>query len=147
MRFTILAILFITAFPLLLLATQPVNKSTWKGIAIKGYDCVSYHIESKAVKGKKDFSAKHLGATWLFSSKVNRDKFINSPQTYLPQYNGFCAWAMANGYKAKIDPESFAVIEKKLYLNYNKDIQSKWEEDQTRLISLANLEWKKLTSE
>jgi YHS domain len=64
-----------------------------------------------------------MGATWYFASAENRDRFAADPERYVPQYGGYCAWAVAHGYTAKIDPEAWKIVDGKLYLNYSKDVQ------------------------
>ncbi len=68
------------------------------GLAIQGYDPVSYHIEGPA-KGKKEFSIVHNGATYLFSNQDNLEKFLNNPVAHQPAFGGWCAWAMLDGEK------------------------------------------------
>lgn len=125
-------------------ADIPINKSLLAKIAIEGFDCVSYHTDQKAIKGSKTFSLELHGAKWRFSSQENLELFKKNPEKYLPQYGGYCAWAMANGYKAKIDPNAFSIVSNRLYLNYNAKIQSKWEKDRKNLIAKGDSEWVKL---
>ena len=102
-----------------------VNASSWSG-AIEGYDPVAYFQEGKPVEGDSDYSYDWMDATWYFASSENRDRFAADPERYAPQYGGYCAWAVANGYAAKIDPEAWAVVDDKLYLNYSQDVQQQW---------------------
>ncbi len=96
------------------------NYFTKKGVVAKGYDVVSY-FENKAVQGSEEFSTKHDGVSFYFSSKKNLELFQKDPKKYIPQYGGFCAYAMgAKGSKVSINPETFEIREGKLYLFYNK---------------------------
>ena len=63
-----------------------------------------------------------------------------SPRRYLPQYGGFCAFGVAGGYKADIDPEAFSLVDGKLYLNYSKSIRAKWLGDVPGYIGKADAE-------
>ncbi|MEL7173254.1 MAG: YHS domain-containing (seleno)protein, partial [Pseudomonadota bacterium] len=81
------------------------------------------------------------GATWRFSSAENRDLFVENPEKYAPQYGGYCAWAVAQGYTAATDPEAWAIVDDKLYLNYNKSVQAKWEKDVPGHIASADGNW------
>lgn len=119
---------------------DPINKNS-AGIAIKGYDPVAYFELGKAEKGSALFSAQWGGATWHFASDSNRAQFTATPEKYLPQYGGYCAWAVSHGYTAGIDPEAWKIESGKLYLNYSKDIQGKWMKDSTRYISDGNRVW------
>lgn len=87
-------------------------------IAIKGYDTVAYFTDGKAVKGSEEFEYEWLEARWRFASAEHRDLFAADPERYAPQYGGFCADAMAFGDTVAGNPEAWAIIEGKLYLNY-----------------------------
>ena len=117
-----------------------VNKSG-DGVAVKGYDVVAYFQQSKPVKGTARFTHEWMGAKWQFANAADRDLFAADPQKYAPQFGGYCSWAVGHGYTADIDPEAWKIIEGKLYLNYNKDVQKKWLEDTDRWIGDANKTW------
>lgn len=96
------------------------NYYTKKGVVAKGYDVVSY-FSNEAKEGSKDFSTKYDGVSFYFSSKENLETFQKSPKKYVPQYGGFCAYAMGvKGSKVSIDPETFEIRDGKLYLFYNR---------------------------
>jgi YHS domain-containing protein len=118
-----------------------------KGVAIKGTDPVAYFIEEQAVKGNPQFSYEWAGTTWWFKSVKNRDLFIEEPDKYAPQYGGFCAWAVSNNYTASIDPEAWTIVEGKLYLNYNKNIQNKWTKKMTENILKADSNWPNIAAQ
>jgi YHS domain-containing protein len=112
-----------------------------QGLAIKGFDPVAYFIDQKAVPGSAEFTHPYDGVTYRFSSAAHRDAFIANPQKYLPAYGGFCAFGTASGYKADIDPKAFTVVDGKLYLNYNQDVRSKWQQDIPGYIKTADEKW------
>jgi len=126
-----------------LAAVDPVNKNIF-GTALKGYDAVAYFKEGKPVKGKDEFRYDWIGAKWYFASAANRDEFAKTPEKYAPQFGGYCAWAVAHNYTANIDPEAWRIVDGKLYLNYSKDVQKKWEADVPGFIKQANENWPKL---
>jgi YHS domain-containing protein len=114
-------------------------------VALKGYDSVEYFKSNTAVKGDKAFSYKWENITWRFSNEENLKTFSANPEKYLPQYGGWCAYAMADGQKVGVDPRSFDIKDGKLYLNYNKKIQNKWRKKQNSYIEKADAKWKKLS--
>ncbi|MFB2553486.1 YHS domain-containing (seleno)protein [Ensifer soli] len=128
---------------MVMMATQGVTGeiNTTKGIAISGYDAVAYFTEEKPVKGSEAYSVTYKDADYLFSSAQNRDAFSASPETYLPQYGGYCAYGTAAGYKAPIDPSAFTLEGGKLYLNYSKSIQKTWRQDMSGYIRKADDNW------
>lgn len=115
-----------------------------KGVAVGGYDPVAYFKAGKAVKGSVEIETEWDGVKWRFSSAENRDAFLQSPQSFKPQYGGYCAYAVAHGRTAKGDPRNWKVVGSKLYLNYNSSIQKKWQKNQSRYITKANKNWPKL---
>lgn len=115
------------------------------GIAIQGYDPVAYFTANKAIKGKKEFALYHQGATYYFSSAANKDLFKANPSKYEPQYGGWCAYAMgAKGEKVNVDPETFKIMNGKLYLFYNKFFNNTlkdWNKDEKNLCMKADASW------
>ena len=115
------------------------------GIAISGYDPVAYFTQNKAVKGKKDMAVYHQGVTYYFSSAANKDLFKSNPSKYEPEYGGWCAYAMGDsGEKVEVDPETFKILNGKLYLFYHSWINNtltKWNRDETNLKAKADKNW------
>lgn len=91
-----------------------------KKVAVQGYDPVAYFKQAKAIKGKKEISVSYQGIIYQFSSSENKDTFLKNPSKYEPQYGGWCAYALgSSGEKVEINPETFKIIDGKLYLFYN----------------------------
>ena len=112
-----------------------------KGVAVGGYDPVAYFTEKKPVAGKADITLEHEGVIWRFGSTANRDAFKADPARYAPQYGGYCAWAVSQGYTAKGDPNVWSLVEGKLYLNYNRSVQTGWEKDTPGNIKKGDANW------
>jgi YHS domain-containing protein len=110
-------------------------------LAIKGYDPVAYFTEAKPVQGSSQFTAEHLGATYYFSSAQHQSLFDGNPNKYAPQYGGYCAFGVSKEYKFDIDPEAWAVVDDKLYLNLNKKVQARWVPNKDELIVDADAIW------
>jgi len=114
------------------LVTQPLLAQAvfqHDGVALRGYDPVAYFTNGAATKGEADFTAHWDNAAWHFASAANRAQFLNSPEAFAPQYGGYCAWAVSQGYTAPIDPDASRIVDGKLYLNANRRIQRRWEQD------------------
>ncbi len=127
------------------LAAKPeIYTGLFGDLALKGYDAVAYFEAGKPLKGDKQFSHQWKGAEWRFSSAENRMAFIANPEAYAPQYGGYCAWAVSQGSTASADPKVWAIVEGKLYVNYNKKIGKRWDADKHRLIELADRAWPKV---
>lgn len=112
-----------------------------EGVAIQGYDPVAYFEVGQPVAGDRQFEYEWQGATWRFSSAENRDLFASDPEQYAPQYGGYCAWAVSQGYIAPIDPAAWAVVDGKLYLNYDQSVQARWQRDVPGNIAKADANW------
>ncbi|MEO0543810.1 MAG: YHS domain-containing (seleno)protein [Pseudomonadota bacterium] len=114
--------------------------------AVEGYDVVAYQTQDAAVKGSEEFQAIYDGATYLFSSNENLETFAENPGRYVPQYGGFCAFAVANGYVAPVDPEAYTVVADSLYLNFNKSVRSRWVRDIPGNIRKGDANWPGLSA-
>lgn len=121
-----------------------VYTGTFSSTAVGGYDPVAYFTENKPVKGNSKISTEYKGAKWYFASPENRDKFVAAPTLYEPQYGGYCAWAVSQGKTASGDPQFWKVVNNKLYLNYDADVQKKWEANIPDFIQKANANWPKV---
>jgi YHS domain-containing protein len=119
----------------------PVYTSTFSNAAVGGYDAVAFFTEHKPVKGDRRFTTQWQGAEWRFASTENRDRFIAMPEHYAPQFGGYCAWAVSQGYTASGDPQYWKIVDDKLYLNYDADIQKKWEKDVPGFIAKGQQNW------
>jgi YHS domain-containing protein len=125
-------------------ALSPVNKTTFGGVAIDGYDPVAYFTDGKPVEGSREFAFDWNGATWRFASAAHRELFVQAPEKYAPQYGGYCAWAVSQGYSADIDPEAWKIADGRLFLNYSLDVQRKWAADIPGNITKGDVNWPKL---
>ena len=123
---------------------DPVYTATFSNTAVSGYDTVAYFTERRPVKGNPKISTEYKGAKWLFSSVENREKFIAAPEQFAPQYGGYCAWAVSQNYTASGDPLLWKVVNNRLYLNYDAEVQKKWEANIPEFIQKGDTNWPKL---
>ena len=134
------AIIFISLFIMVSqVSAASVNLSG--GVAIQGYDPVAYFTDNVAVKGSDAITINHEGATYQFASEAHKQAFVSNPEKYVPQYGGYCAFAVAHGSKASIHPDKFTIVNDKLYLNLNGSVQSMWRKDTSSFISRADDNW------
>ncbi|TAE33753.1 MAG: YHS domain-containing protein [Candidatus Kapaibacterium sp.] len=125
-----------------LFAQSPYNVDK-SSIAIKGYDVVAYFSDGKPAQGKAEFTHEWRGAKWLFASPEHRDAFKAAPEKYAPEYGGYCAWGMTKGYKAAVEPSAWKIVNNKLYLNYNAEVQQSWAKEVSTMIRTADEQWAK----
>ena len=112
------------------------------GAALRGYDPVSYFVAGKPQLGASAHTFTYKGSTFRFASAQNRQLFVDNPEKYAPQFGGYCAFGVSNGgYKVSTQPEAFAVVHGKLYLNYNTEVQKLWQKDIPGHITTAEKKW------
>jgi len=137
--------LALTAPALGLVATrsmaQEASVYTEGGIAIDGSDAVAYFDGNGPVAGDPAITFDYMGATWQFTSEANRDAFAADPAAYAPQYGGYCAYAVSQGYTAPTVPEAWSIVDGKLYLNFSTGVRSRWERDIPGHIAAADANW------
>ena len=78
------------------------------------------------------------------SSEANKEKFEKDPERYAPQYGGYCAFGVSVGAKFDGDPALFRVVDDKLYLNLNPEIQTTWGKDIPGNIAKADGNWSRI---
>ncbi|MNU15524.1 YHS domain protein [compost metagenome] len=137
--------LFLTNF----IFAQNIHINHKNGIANEGYDVVSY-FSGTPQKGSSKFTVKHHGVIYYFQNAQNKSKFQQNPERFLPQYGGYCAYAIgSSSEKVEVNPKTYKITEGKLYLFYNKyfnNTLTSWNEDERNLKVKADKNWKKLTS-
>jgi YHS domain-containing protein len=142
---TITSIFFIMSVAMAQSGLRTKQFNLEKGLAIKGYDPVAYFTLNKAIKGNKEITASAEGVLYYFSSIANKELFLKDFKKYEPQYGGWCAYAMgANNEKVEIDPETFKILNGKLYLFYHSWVNNtltKWNKEEATLKSKADANW------
>ncbi|MCI4661369.1 MAG: YHS domain-containing protein [Neomegalonema sp.] len=120
------------------------------GFAASGHDVVAYYsleqspvgeAQPKAVPGSTEYTAEYNGATWAFSSEANRALFLANPEKYAPQYDGHCAYGVAQGGKVPGNPHLWRIVDGKLYLNVKDTVVGFWEEDIPGFIKTGDNNW------
>jgi YHS domain-containing protein len=125
-------------------AKDPISTGFLSSLAVSGYDPVAYFTAGKPVEGRGNHEYEWNGATWRFSSAENLSSFKSDPEAYAPQYGGYCAWAVSQGYTASSDPQAWRIVDGKLYLNYSKGVQKTWAQDVPGNIAKGDANWPKV---
>ena len=97
-----------------LIVTDPLT-----GIAMAGYDPVSYFTEDRPLPGRPDFEFTWQNVPWHFATAANRDIFAGAPEIYAPQFGGHGAMGIARGYVSDSKPAIYVVFKQRLYLFYS----------------------------
>lgn len=115
--------------------------TSWRNdLALEGWDPVSF-FKGKPVKGRTEFQTIYKDVTWRFDTQANLDLFLLNPDPFLPQYGGYCAWAVANGKLAPGRARYWSVEDGKLYLNYSRRVQKRWDALREEFIEDADAMW------
>jgi len=112
-----------------------------KGVGLHGYDPVAYFTVGKPTAGSEKFEATYEGVRYRFSNAENREAFTKEPAKYAPAYGGFCAMGASLGKKFDGDPNYWKIVNGKLYVNVNADVDKAWKEDPATNISKGNQNW------
>lgn len=124
-----------------LFAADLVNVSGAHRAAISGYDPVAFFTDSRPVKGSPSITATHRGATYFFATEDHKRLFEQNPDTYAPQYGGFCAYGVSVGALFPVDISTWQVRDGKLYLNKNADVLKLFNADPGGNITKADRNW------
>lgn len=138
MKFIIFGLFSLSAFISVAQKPEVFQKD---GLAIHGYDPVAFFSQGKAEKGSDLFSIIWKDAKWNFTSQTNLDSFKNNSAKYAPQFGGYCAYGMSKGYKAPTEPDTWSIINDKLYFNYNQKIKAAWLKQTEAYIRQAETNW------
>jgi hypothetical protein len=111
------------------------------GLGLEGYDAVAYFTDHHPIQGRDVYTSEWQGATWRFTSKEHRDLFAADPSHYAPQYGGYCAYAVSHGTTAHGDPNQWAVVDGRLFVNNNPLARKLWEHDRSRNIRVGDVNW------
>lgn len=111
------------------------------GLALEGYDPVSFFTAGAPIKGRSDLTLRHAGATYRFATEENRAAFEAEPARYVPQFGGFCAWAVSKGYTAKVEISTWQIVDGRLILNYSDGVRKQFDADRAGNLRRADGNW------
>lgn len=112
------------------------------GVAMDGFDVVAYFKRGAPVKGNESYQMQHKGKTWYFASAQNAAAFATDPARYEPQFNGWCSYAVSEGYGAEVDfVKGWVILNDKLYLNWSQDTKDEFVAEQATRKRQAAANW------
>ena len=125
-----------------------MKKCLKDGIAVQGYDVVEF-FNGKGKKGSEKYTVDFDGGKYFFTSNENKEKFLENPDEFRPQYGGFCAMAMTKGEDIRPNPKCFSIEDGKLYFFTRVffgllDAKKQWVNDCVNKKLSADKAWKKL---
>ncbi len=135
--------LFTASGPAHAMHPEGVLKTTWDGVAIKGYDPVAYFTMGRAVKGSQELAYEWLKAKWQFANAEHRDRFAADPLKYAPQYGGYCSNVHIVNGNADINPTAWRIVKERLYLFYSEPKAAEWVQDESA-VTESRAEWEQV---
>jgi hypothetical protein len=110
-------------------------------IALSGYDPVAYFTDGRPAKGVRGYWHAFDDSVYLFRSAAHRDQFAAQPERYAPQYSGFCAGGVSQGYKTEPDPEAWLIANGRLFVFQYKDRVEMFRQKIAEIEAQANANW------
>ena len=136
-------------------ASTPYHNIDKDSLALNGFDPTEYFINNRASRGSGKYLYKYQGIKYYFLNEKNKSLFIENPKKYLPEFGGYCAYGLGmesgqglNGNppgKYPVNPETFKIIDNKLYLFYNDygyNFLEVWESNEKANLERAKKRWK-----
>ena len=124
------------------------------GIAVEGYDVVAYFRSGVPTKGQEQLYQLFDGVTYYFNNEENRKAFTENPEKFIPQFGGYCAFGVGFNIgegvgdnkpgKYPVNPESFKIVDDKLYLFYRDQYYhalNEWDKDEKKYLTNAVRQW------
>lgn len=130
----------------LVAAGEAINVDS-NGLALQGYDPVSYFTDGKPIKGDPKFTASYNGGTYQFASEAHKKTFESNPSKYAPQFGGFCGYAASINKLAPIQVEFFQVLHGRLVLQHNEKAWTLWHQDVEGNLKKADANWPTLSQQ
>ncbi|MGJ4956185.1 YHS domain-containing (seleno)protein [Bradyrhizobium sp. HKCCYLRH2015] len=121
--------------------TQRIISDRFSGLAIDGFDPVSYFVDGKAMPGLPDFEASQGGVVWRFRNEGNRASFLAHPEVYGPQFGGYDPTDVARGVTVAGNPRFFVVVEERLFLFNREASRDAFAADPGRYLPRAEARW------
>lgn len=128
-------------------STEEISYFSTREGAIRGYDPVAYFKESKAIKGDPKFTCNWAGVDWYFKNQEYLDLFKGSPEKFIPQYGGYCAFGVSENHLSPTDPNAFTIVNNQLFLNYSLKVKELWQKNRDERIQKGNEYWPQLNNE
>ncbi|TNJ40584.1 twin-arginine translocation pathway signal protein [Phaeobacter sp. B1627] len=115
--------------------------SVQDGIAIRGYDPVSFFFAETPARGHRSHAVMWKGAVWLFQSAENQSRFESNPRAFAPRFGGHCAYGMARGRMSDGDPLAWEIVDGQLFLFHNQRVEDLWRANHDAMIQAARAVW------
>ena len=138
----LLSLLFVAGFGISAFAQTKILLNLDKaGVALQGYDPVSFFADKMPAKGKPEFSARRDGAVYYFATREHQELFNANPSKYEPAFGGYCAFGVSRGKLVEIDVNAFQIVDGRLLLQYSKSVRESFNTDTKGNLAKADGNW------
>jgi hypothetical protein len=138
---TLWAVAWGGGFPALATTTERVVTNPQSGLAIDGFDPVSYFIDAAAMLGRAEFEFRYRDAIWRFRNPGNAAAFMADPTDYEPCFGGYDPIAVGRGAPTPGNPQIWLIADRKLYLFYSTETLDEFRSDPKRQAMQAEAKW------
>ena len=121
--------------------TELVVSDRLSGIAIYGFDPVSYFIDGEAREGVASFEWKHAGVVWRFRNEGDRAAFAARPDDYMPRFGGYDPLGVARGISTSGYPSLFVIHESRLFLFASEENRTAFLANPKEAVAAAEAGW------
>jgi hypothetical protein len=120
---------------------EPVVANRHTGLAIDGFDPVSYFVGATPQVGKAALELQSGGAIWRFRNEGNRAAFSAAPDVYRPGFGGYDPLAVARGVATPGHPALWLIVSNRLYLFYSAESRALFAKDPMGAMAAAERRW------
>ena len=99
---------------------DPVIVDRHTGVALGGFDPLSYFVDRQALPGRPQFEYSFAGTTWRFRNEGNRAAFMQAPHLYLPRFGGYDPVGVARGVAVAGNPTIWLIAGGELYFFHDE---------------------------
>ena len=117
-----------------------------KGVALEGFDPVTYFTDGAPKKGDAKIEGTYNGALYHFLSQENRATFEKDPTKYAPAYGGFCGYAASVGKVRPANPLIWSIVDGQLIVQHTKGADELWKQDVAGNKAKADKYWPRLVA-
>jgi YHS domain-containing protein len=121
----------LSALPPVIGVTELFALDDLSGVALYGFDPVSYFLGEGPKAGLAEHEVMWSGVAWRFASPANKEAFLDDPDAYAPRFGGYDATAVAKGLTVRANPWLSVVRPDGLYLFRSDHGRARFMTDET----------------
>ena len=124
------------------LTANTISEGGDKHLGLKGHDPVAYFTDGKHMLGDANIKMDHEGVTYRFTNEAHKKMFAENPNRFAPQYGGFCANGIVYGIPWGGDPDTWRIVNDRLFIFGGEGSKRYWSMDEKRNLDLGDQYWR-----